>query len=99
MSDEAHWRAAYDYEHGERIAAERELDRLRVEGSGLSSTTISTAIGLTNTALRAAKQELRESTDLARRKRLVARIEQLRAALAELDVVAMAAGALRRSGE
>ncbi len=47
------------------------------------------SLGLVNAALRAAKAELRDCTDLVRRKRLVARIEELRAAHAELDCAAM----------
>lgn len=47
------------------------------------------SLGLVNAALRAAKTELRDCTDLARRKRLVARIEELRAAHSELDCAAM----------
>ena len=98
MSDD-HWRDALDEEHRIRLAAEREADRLRVHGAGVSPATISTCIGLVNAELRARKAELRESTDLARRKRLVARLEQLRVALSELDVIAMSANALRRNGE
>jgi hypothetical protein len=60
-------------------------DYLRVDASGLAPSTISTAIGLVNAELRARKAELRGCTDLARRKRLVARIETLRAALSDLD--------------
>jgi hypothetical protein len=51
--------------------------------------TVSTALGLVAMALRACKAELRDCTDLKRRKRLVARIEQLRVAHAELDIAAM----------
>jgi hypothetical protein len=86
-----------DYLNAELAAAEAAVNRLRVEASGLAPSTISTAIGLANAELRARKAELRACTDLARRKRLVARIETLRAALSDLDAVAMAANALRRA--
>ncbi len=79
------------------VRHEAALNRLRVEASGLAPSTVSTAIGLVNAELRERKAELRACTDLARRKRLVARIETLRAALSDLDVVAMAANALRRA--
>jgi hypothetical protein len=86
-----------DYLRVELVAAEAEGNRLRVAATGLAPSTVSTAIGLVNAELRARKAELRGCTDLARRKRLVARIETLRAALSDLDAVAMAANALRRA--
>lgn len=80
----------------ERDEALRDINRLLVEATGLARSTISTCVGLLNSELRARKIELRECTDLARRKRLVARVEQLRAALADIDTAAVAAGSLRR---
>lgn len=83
----------------ERDAARLETERVRVEGSGLDRETISTLVGLVNADLRVRKEALRECTDLTRRKRLVARIEQLRMALSRLDDLILAANALRRAGE
>ena len=74
-----------------------EIDRLRVEASGLDGQTVSTLLGLLNNELKARKAELRDCTDLPRRKRLVARIEQLRVAHGRLELVSLAANALRRA--
>ena len=83
----------------ERDAARLDAHRARVEATGLAASTISTCLGLCNAEIRARKAELRDCTDLTRRKRLVARIAQIRAALADLDDASLAAGALRREGE
>ena len=88
----------HDYAQ-ERDAARLETERVRIEGSGLDRETVSTLVGLVNAELRARKEALRECTDLTRRKRHVARIEQLRVTLSRLDDLILAANALRRAGE
>ena len=94
-----HWAERNEALVVERDAARLDAYRARVESTGLAASTVSTCLGLCNAEIRAKKAELRDCADLARRKRLVARIEQLRAALADLDDASLAAGALRREGE